>query len=234
MHDQVTQKDFNMMIMQVAIAMCFKPDEEYLSEDQVVYRGFSPLESYSKSCIAMLIDSGAVEFKTIEPTFPFNGADNTLRIKRPASGDQLDSFIWEKSKRITSLLAYSEDCGLYLHALAQDIVVCECIEYAEYYAAKANLKIRDPFSSNARLKLLVMENPTEKINALIWMAIKKISKGRAGEPQAVDLEQIVKLAFETYVRYKKLDIEMEGYKSPSQIKPSILSGLLELYRGSLP
>lgn len=232
MQDQVTQKDFNLMIMQVALAMCFKPHEEYLSEYQVIVRGLSPLESYSKSCIAKLIDSGSVEFKSIEPTFPLDGTDNILCIKRPVSENQLDDFIYKKSEYIKALLSQSADYGFYLHALIQDILICECIEYAEYYAARNNLKIRDPNSSNARLRLLVMENPAEKVNALMWMAIKHLSKELSGEQKTVGLDEIVTLAFETYVRYKKLKINMEGYKSPSQIKPSILSGMLELYRSS--
>jgi len=232
MPDQVTQKDFNLMIMQAAFAMCFKPHEEYLSEGQVVGRGLSPLESYSKSCIAKLIDNGSVEFKLIEPTFPLDGADNTLCIKRPVSESQLHDFICKRSEQIKVFLSQSADYRFYLHALIQDIVTCECIEYAEYYAARNNLKIRDPISSNARLRLLVMENPAEKVNALMWMAIKHLSKELSSEQKLVDLDEIVTLAFETYVRYKKLNINMEGYKSPSQIKPSILSGMLELYRSS--
>ncbi|WP_049630516.1 hypothetical protein [Cellvibrio sp. pealriver] len=232
MCDHVNEKDFHLMVMLVALAMCFKPQEEYLSEDQVITRGFSPVDSYTRICIAKLIDTGAVEFKMAEPDFQLNGVDNILYIKRPVSSDQLDDFIYRKSEKIKGLLSRSCINGSYLQALIQEISACECIEYAMYYAGKASMKVTCQSPSNAKLKLLVMENTTEIVNALLWRAIKQISKDR-GKRETVAFEEIVDLTFETYVRYKKSNIQIEGYKFPNQIRPSVMAGLLELYRTNL-
>ena len=121
-------------------------------------------------------------------------------------------------KKIKGLLSQSCINGSYLQALIQEISACECIEYAMYYAGRANMKVTCQSPSNAKLKLLVMENTTEIVNALLWRAIKQMSKER-GKREAVAFEEIVDLTFETYVRYKKSNIQIEGYKFPNQIRP---------------
>jgi hypothetical protein len=228
MTNQVSQKEFNQMVMLVALAMCFKSNEEYLSEDQIIGRGYTPIESYGKSCIAKLIDEGAIKFKLIEPTFPIDGAKGIYFIKRPVNSEQeLEPYLYKSLERIQSLVGHSFDYTLYLRALYLDVLACEAIEYANYYAKKNGLYLQKTSPANAKLQILLAENAPEKINALIWRSIKSISKNISNE-----VKEVMDSAFEYYVHHQKQSIAVEEYSRPSQLRTSVLSGILELFRGN--
>lgn len=234
MTNQVSQKEFNQMVMLVALAMCFKSNEEYLSEDQIIGRGYTPIESYGKSCIAKLIDEGAIIFKLIEPTFPIDGAKGIYFIKRPVNSEQeLEPYLYKSLERILSLVGHSFDYTLYLRALYLDVLACEAIEYANYYAKKNGLYLQKTSPANAKLQILLAENAPEKINALIWRSIKSVSKNISNEVKHVDFSEVIDAAFEYYVRHQKLRIAVEEYSRPSQLRTSVLSGILEFFRGSV-
>ncbi len=231
MIDQVSQREFNQMIMLVAFAMCFRPNEEYLSEDQIIDRGYSPTESYGRNCIAKLIDDGAVAFKHLDPTFPFDTQMSTLFVKRPVSlGKELEPFIYRHFEKIQRSIDQSFDCNLYLAALYQDVLACEAIEYANFYAQKNGFNLLNAAPTNAKLKLLLIENSPEKTNAFIWRAIKNAKKKIGNSVEHVEFSDVVNAAFDCYVRYQKLNIEIEGYNRPSQLKTSLLSSVLEFIR----
>lgn len=230
MISQVSQKEFNRKIFLVALAMCFKSSEEYLSEEQINCRGYTPIESYGKSCIAKLIDEGAIQFKIVEPTFPFGGAESTLFIKRPVSPyHELERFICSESETIAGLLKSSVDYQLYLKSLYLEILVCEALEYANYHAHKNGLDVKNASHTNARLKLMLAENSPMEVNAFIWRAIKEIKKKSCDNISSVDFSDIAGSAFSFYVRHQKLNIEIDGYDRPAQLKTSRLSELLEFF-----
>ncbi len=231
MTESVSQKVLNQLIMQVALAACFKPNEEFLSEDQVIARNYAPTEQFGKSCIASLIDSGLIEFTRIDPAFPIDGNECTLFIKCPATdGDDLDSFIYQRAENIVNILAQSENSVVYLKALTQEIIACECIEYCEFYAKRAQLTIINANHNNARLRLLLLECDVDKIHMLMWRAIKTLANKATPDLRCIEFADIIDITFDRYTHYRRINVDLEGYKRPSILKTSVLSGFLELYR----
>jgi hypothetical protein len=173
MTESLNQKEFNQLIMQIALAVCFKPYEEFLSEDQILARNYTPTENFGRSCIASLIDSGKFEFTRVDPAFPLDGNECTLFIKNPVSaGDDFDGYIYRLAENIVDALIDFEPNSVYLKALRQEVLACECVEYCEYYAKREQLPIANPNHNNARLRLLLLECKVDIVYMLMWRAIK--------------------------------------------------------------
>jgi len=119
-----------------------------------------------------------------------------------------------------------------LKALYQEILACEVIEYTIYHSRKSGLDLQNYSPSNAKLKLLLADNSPEKVNAFMWRAVKDGKKKGDDNVKPVDFSEITDSAFEFYVRYQKLNIEVDGYNRPTHLKTSVLSGFLEFLRGS--
>lgn len=220
------------MIMLVALASCFKTGEEYLTEDQILSRGFTPIMSYGKACISGLLASAVIQLKVEEPLFPDSRDDQKVSINRPGLiGEDLEDFIYRRAQIIIGLLAQSLDCRMYLEAFSNELVSCECIEYCDFYAKRSDLAIVNHSHNNAKLKLMILECPLEKIYTLLWRSIKMNSKKvPTNGDRTIEFSKIINTAFELYVTYKKLNLELEGYSKPNSLKISILSGLIELFK----
>ena len=120
MTESPSKKELNQLIMQVALAACFKPNEELLSEDQIIARNYAPTEYCGKRCITSLIDSGLIGFTKIDPAFPLDSNECTLFIKSPVKGgEDLDGFIYNRAENILKILAQSEIHTVYLKLLTQ-------------------------------------------------------------------------------------------------------------------
>jgi hypothetical protein len=232
MPENIDQKAFCELIILVAVAICFKPNEEFLTEGQIISRGFTPIEAYSRSCISRMIDAGSLQFKMVEALFPEGYSDRTLYIKRPGNmSEDIDDFIYRKSQEIRGLLAQSLDYQLHLKAFTNELISCECIEYCEFYAKRADLKITNPTHNNAKLRLLILECSIDRLHMLFWRAIKTSSKKIMGSNKIVEFSAIVDSVYDLFINYRRLNVEIEGYAKPSSLKTSVLSGMVELFRG---
>ncbi len=233
--DVLSQKEFNHLIMLIALASCFKPGEELLSEDQIVSRGYAPTEQFGKSCIASLIDSGVIDFLRIEPTFPLlEGNECTLLIRCPGTGSaDLDSYTSIHAEKVTAALAQSENYNMYLKMFRQEVIACECIEYCEFYANRAKLSIVNPSHSNARLRLLLLECGADIVHMLMWQAIKILENKSKSGARRIDFSNVIEISFDRYTHYKRVNTNLDGYKRPAILKTSVISGFIELYRKNI-
>lgn len=228
MKEQLTKQDFGLMVALVALVSCFKPDEEYLSEAQIIERCFAPHKLYGKANISSMIDRGLLEFKSLEPEVLSGRTEPDLYIKCPVwDRNNIDSFVYDNSTYIKKLLLDSEECRLYLKEVSQEISACECIEYIEFYAKKSQVFLMHTSHNNAKLKLLLLELPIEKVNSLLWRALKSTNQNL----EYVMFPELIDTAFDYYTHYRRLGIEIESYKRPSSIRPSVISGFIEIFRG---
>lgn len=226
-------KEFNQLIMLIALAACFKQGEELLSEDQIISRGYAPTEQFGKACIACLIDCGAVDFVKIEPAFPLlEGSECTLFIKCPVvAGDDSDSFIDRHTEGLVAGLAQCESYETYLKMFQQEVIACECIEYCEFYAKRANLTVINASHTHSRLRLLLLECGADKVHMLMWQAIKILEGKAKSGARCVDFADTIEICFSRYAHYKRLNSSIEGYKRPAILKSSVISNLIALCRG---
>ena len=230
MTENLSQKEFCQLTMHVALAACFKHEDEFLSEDQIIARNYAPTEYFGKRCIASLIDSGIIEFEIRDYGLPIGGNESTLFIKCPVKEDEdLDSYIYKHAENIIDILPQSESYTTYLKALSQEVLACECIEYCEFYAKRAQLVVTSTNHKNARLRLLLLECQGDVVNMLVWQAIKKLANKITPDSRCFEFSDIIEIAFDRYTYYKKIHVLPEGYKRPSTLKTSVLSGFLELY-----
>jgi hypothetical protein len=232
MTESLSQKEFNQLIMLIALATCFKPGEELLSEDQIVSRGYTPTEQFGKSCIASLIDSGVIDFVRIDPAFPLlKGDECTLFIRCPVViGDDLDSYTYRHTEKVTIALAQSENHIMHLKMFRQEVIACECVEYCEFYVKRAKLSMIGASHSNAKLRLLLLECGADIVHMLIWQAIKILENKIGLGARGVEFSDIIEISFDRYTHYKRLNTSLEGYKRPTILKASVISGFIELYR----
>lgn len=226
------QQELKQLILVTALSLCFDSGEDFLLEEQIFANGFAPLEDYSKYCIAKLIDYGAVEFKTLEPQLVDCRDDKFLFVKSPLKpGEYLDKFVSENADKTIALLNESASTRSSLREFYREVMCCECIEYANYYAEKSGFKITAAHYNNAKLKLLSLELSSEKINALLWRAVKNLAPNKNEFRESVNFDEITDLAFNIYVRYKRSNVYFEGYRRPNCLNLSMLSKILELYLG---
>lgn len=233
MTESLRQKEFNQLIMLIALAACFKQGEELLSEDQIISRVYAPTEQFGKACIACLIDCGAVDFVKIEPAFPLlKGSECTLFIRSPVViSDSLNSFIDSHTERLVVRLAQCGSCRAHLKMFQQEVIACECIEYCEFYAKRANLSVINASHSHTRLRLLLLECGADKVHMLMWQAIKILEGKAKSGARCVDFADIIEICFSRYTHYKRLNSSIEGYKRPAILKSSVISNLIALCRG---
>lgn len=230
MTESLSQKEFNQLIMEVALAACFKPNEEFLSEEQILARNYTPTESFGRSCIASLIDSGKIEFTRIDPVFPFDGNECSLFIKCPVkAGGNLDDYIYQLAKNIVDVLIDFELNSVYLKALNQEVLAGECVEYCEYYAQREQLPLVNPNHSNAKLRLLVLECDVDIINMLMWRAIKTLANNASPETKHIEFSDIIEITHNRYKYYKRFNAKLEGYKRPGTFKTSVMAEFIELF-----
>lgn len=225
------QREFNNKIMLAALILCFKPSEELLCEAQILERGYAPIESYGKNCIDQLISEKAVEFSFVEPTFAASDEKGTLYIKRPRV-QECDSYIYKLTQEILQLVEVSNDYTLYLKALSQDVLACEAIEYAGFYAKKNGLMLYNVSPFDERLRLLLISHSPNKVNAFLWMAIKTIRNAVKEEYQLIDFSKVVDIAYQRCVRYSRLGFRVDEYRRPSLLKVSVLAGYLTLLQSN--
>jgi len=234
MFDQTLQGGLAELVMVVGLAVCYKPGEEFLTEGQIVSRGYAPTEAFAKCCISRLIDSGAVEFKVVEPIFPDEHSDSTLLVKLPNEAlEDIDGFVFKKTMQIKMLLARCLGYHVVLKNFSDDLISCECIEYCEYYAKRAHFVIVNVNHNNAKLKLLTLECSVNQIYMLLWRSMKAISQKRLTESGNVEFPIIIDSAFDLFINFRRRSLEIEPYNRPSAIKTSILSGMIELFKSSL-
>lgn len=229
MVDEVNKRAFFELVFLVALATCFKPKEDYLTEGQLFSRGFSPTEVYGQKCLAELIEGALIDYK-ISETF-ISGSDDTcaLLIKCPAMRSDIDSYIYGMSSRIRALLTQSSEYQLYLRELHYEVIAAECIEYCNFYVGRENLTIFNSSHNNAKLRMLILDCEPEQVQMLLWRAMTNALKKR------VDFEfsDLMDVAFQHYIDYKKFNIEIKGYKRPPSLKTSILSGLIQFFNSGV-
>jgi hypothetical protein len=227
-------KGLSDLILLVALAVCYEQGEEFITEEQVISRGFAPTEAFTKRCISRLIDAGAIEFKVIEPIFPDERTESILWIKLPSESRQdIDAFIFKMSLQIKTLLASSLDCQLEFKNLSEELICFDCIEYCEYCAKRADFIIVNINHNSARLKLLIMECSINQIYMILWRAMKMASQKNLIENGEAEFSIIINFAFDLFLNFRKMNIDIEAYNRPSLIKTSVLSGMIELFRAGI-
>lgn len=210
------------MIVLIALAACFKPNERYLLLDQIMVRDFAPNEYYGKKWVAKLIDRKLIDFNLVAP---LSGAQNASPlIKRPAeAGECVDAYILKVSKRINRLLALDFNHFLYLKEFTLDILANECAEYARYYAHRSGLSIIQTSPESTKLKLLLLECDQEQVFMLLWRAVKQAQRNCLSIERHIHLDELIDTAFSFYIQYRRLGITIECYERPKQMMTSKLS-----------
>lgn len=229
----MNQKEFCQQIVLIALSLCFERQTEKLTIDQLLARGFTPLDEYCRACIASLVESKLIHVETHEPIIPIGHVKKTLIIECPGLLEKIDrdEYIYSKSLEIKELIASSFEYTLYLRTFIRELYACECIEYAEYYAARSNIQIINASPHDLKLRVLVSECQVEQIRMLLWRAIKKLGQKCTSEQRNIEFSVLVQTAFNCYITYKRSKREIDRYSQPLALKTSVLAGLLEGYLG---
>lgn len=233
MADQI-QTEMIQSLLLVALSLCFNPGEEYLTEEQILSRGFSPTSDYGKTCLQSLVNSDAVKYKCISPSNPLTVDIELKYFQNPVTETQRHLFIYEQGIKLLHLLEANPGNDLYFLSMRIDIKVQECIEYANFYAYKSKINITNKGIGNPKLILMLMELKQENVFALIWRSIKILSRESNTQSRAYEFSEIINLAFEKYTDEKNSVHRMDEYKRPSQIKLSKISWVAEKLLSEIP
>jgi hypothetical protein len=229
----MNQKEFCQQIVLIALALCFERQTEKLTIEQLLARGFTPLDEYCRACITSLVDSKLIQVETYEPIIPIGHVKKTLIIECPSLLEKIDrdEYIYSKTLEIKELIGSSVEYTLYLRTFVRELYACECIEYAEYCASRSNLQIINASPHDLKLRVLVSECQVEQIRMLLWRAIKKLEQKCTPEQRNIEFSALVQTALNCYITYKRSKREIERYSQPQALKTSVLVGLLESYLG---
>lgn len=222
------QQELKKQVLIVALALCFRTDETYLLVEQIHTNRFTPLEDYSRYCIELLADYGLTEYHKPAQTGWQN--EEILLVKSPLKpGESLDDFVYKNSEKTIDLTKKSPSMSVHLKNFYREVMCCECIEYANYYAEKSGGKLVGSNYKNALLNLLLLEISPEKMNSLLWRSIKNYATEKNQKIKLIDFDSILSTAFNDYVKHRRLNIDIKEYHRPSGLGLSMLSKVLELY-----
>ena len=226
----MSEQEFRLAILKLALCFCFGDDEESLSVDQIVERGLTPIEAYTRYCVTELICHGAVETMHHSPQLN-DDVPTAVVIKRSVQcGLATEEFVYSISRALIDLIFNSPEYDNFLRLFLEDVKACECIEYSLYYGEKSEINIVNPSVFDTKLRLLILGCHQEKIHMLLWRAIKKYSISRRA--QNIPFSDITNAAFNYYLQYSRGDVEIERYQRPKVLRSSKLSGMLEIFCSS--
>ena len=80
------------------------------------------------------------------------------------------------------------------------------------------------------MRLLLLECDVDKIQMLMWRAIKTLANKAAPDLRYIEFADIIDITFDRYTHDKRINVDLKGYKRPSILKTSVLSGFLERCR----
>lgn len=228
MTESQDQQELKKQVLLVALALCFRTDESYLLVEQIHTNRFTPLEDYSRYCIELLADYGLTEYHAPAPTDCQN--EEILLVRSPLkAGESLDDFVYKNAEITIELVKTSPNMIDHLKNLYREVMCCECIEYANYYAEKSGMKLVGANYKHALLNLLLQEISPEKMNALLWRSIKNYATEDNKAIQSIAFEDILDVVFNDYVKCRRLNIDLKEYRRPRELILSMLSKVLELY-----
>jgi hypothetical protein len=243
MSGEASREEMVVVVLTVALALCFKAGEDYLSEEQVTSRKFTPTEAYSRACLRKLIENKAVEYQWIASTNPLNEDGGLLYLKNPVKeGESHQMFHFEKFKTLLEFLRLAPENQLYIKSLRIDVMAQECVEYAEFYATKSAINLTQVEADNPKLKLMLMELELENVYALIWRSIKMSTRQGHSNKTNIRFSEIIDGCFDKYANSRRNVLNLEKYKRPIQIKPSMISriadkaltAIIEIYQYKAP
>jgi len=190
-----------------------------LSSGQLFSKGFAPLEEYCNELLHELVSNNLISITNTQL------AITHVEVNKIS----LTEFILQTSSQIKKLLLESKDSFTELRSLRREVTRCECIEYAYFYGEKCNLDLKNVRHTNPKLILLAMELNGDKINALLWRAIKNSARRYEEIGSTVEFDEITTEAFETFIKYKRIGINFDGYRRPASLHSSKLADILDLY-----
>ncbi|WP_331351992.1 hypothetical protein [Cellvibrio sp. UBA7671] len=232
MPDEASREEMVQTVFKQALALCFKSEERYLTEDQIIARRLTPTADYSRACLRRLIEGQAIEHEWVESGSPLSEKEKTMYIKNPIGDEIHRIFNFEMSKKLLEFVKADRGNELYILSLRIEILAHDCIAYIQFYAAKSKLNITNYEANNAKLKLMLMELKLENVYALLWRSIK-MKQNRVHPNASVNFAEIIENAFEKYSNSSNKD-DLEEYKRPAQIKASMISRIAEKILPALP
>jgi hypothetical protein len=225
----VDEQGLRLVILKLALIFCFAKDEESLSLSQLIERRLTPLEAFTRTCINELINNGAVELVDTSCVATVGEAFNEVQIIRFVQhGEDVEQFVNLTSRDLVELIAASPKFEKCLQEFLNDTQACECIEYSLYYGKKADINIIESSMYDVKLRMLFIKCCRDKINMLLWRAIKTVSKSCSPNSD-IPFSKITDAAFDYYIGYASANIEIERYHRPKILKPSMLAGILEIF-----
>lgn len=227
MADQI-QTEMTQTLLLVAISLCFNPEEEYLTEEQILSRGFSPTREFGKTYLQSLVDNETIKCKWIGSSNTLTTDSQVIYFKNPvAEGQSHHLFIAENGFKLLGLFEKSPGNELYFLSLRMDIKAQECVEYADFYANKSRLSIINKNPNNPKLILMLMELKLENVFALIWRSVKIFERHVTVKNDTFEFSDMIDMAFDKYIDAKNKGAALDEYVRPMQIKVSKLSWIAE-------
>jgi hypothetical protein len=229
----ITQKEFNQEVLLTSLALCFKQSEQALSVEQIVVRGLTPDTHYSRSWINELMVADSIRWKS----FNSSSIESDAKVKRDIvlerPGQQhipLEQFVANRVLGLRLQLENDCDCGDYLQVLNLEVMGGECIQYANFYAARDNLIIIDSSPNDLNLRLLLQENMRDQVFMLLWRAIKNQPEISSNGTREVSFADLAQRAFEYYLSYKERGSTIEAYPWPKSLPMSKLASVVSLLK----
>lgn len=215
-------------ILLAALALSFCRKDRALSLDDLISRNFTPSASLCRAAIARLLKSRRIDVSLYneKSTRKKIFKKRFLLVNNPAKNDiKLDQLILKLVSQIKQYIEAGE-CGKEdLRIILVDVLAGECIQYANFYAARNNITIYEATTQDAKLKMLLLNVTCGQIFMLLWRAIKLAEKNTTID-RHIQFSVIMDHAYELYNWYRSRNIDIEVYSWPKALRRSYLSSLL--------
>lgn len=217
-------------VVLIAFMECLIPGEASLTLAQLHTRNFTPHEHTTRDCICFLYKQGRVVISRIAQKRRGRLLVRDTNILINIATTDVPKLIINLSYSMKGKIA--DTCSEpFIFNLDEQLKIYECIEYCRFYLDREGLGLREDSTPPYKLHLMVMELAQEQVFSILWRAVKTGSKYASQKKKKfVSLSELCDLAYKYFLEYRKMDSQIDFYRTPYCVGNSVLRGVVAKYK----
>lgn len=224
LHDSSSDCLANLVL--VAFLECLQPKEKLVSLAQFHTRNFSPHPQLTRDCICLLIKQGRVRAKLNNKRMRGRRQLRELELTTSITSEEVTALITHLSG-IRKCMPFDMSEHEPLKCLNEQLQIYECVEYCRHYLAREGVGMRGDFNQLPKLQIMLLELAQQQVFMVLWRAVKTSSKAaHAKNRKSVALSELIDLAYEYFISYRRRGVQINRYEGPSSVINSALRSAL--------
>lgn len=222
-----THHDLEEAVLLGALLLTFRPSEGALTRDRIFARNVTPSPHCTEAVLNTLATRGMIEVKdsSIAAKAIVHPSSNKNEIRIKGKSPSTYNRLLNDQLSTLAQKAFNPKDKVVIQRWVAQLLVAECMEYADFYAARNGLKFLCSDEYPARLEILLERRALGQVFMMIWRAVKTLSSSPLAE-NGIAFEIMVDKIIEYDFWYQQKSIRPDTYKRVSWHCQSLLSTLM--------